>query len=202
MNKYKAIVFDLGNVLIPFDYNRLLKRLDQIDLGLGERFARRYQNNYEVHRLFEKAEISEPEFLRIMTEWTENKISTEDFKIYYSDLFEENKEVSALLPVLKKKYKLVLLSNTNAIHKKYGWKKYDFLKYFDKLILSNEVGSVKPEAKIYEAVENFTRLKPSEHFYIDDIEEYVNAAIKRGWGGAVFENAKKLRERLKEEKIL
>ncbi len=199
---YKAIVFDLGNVLIPFDYSRLLKKLDEIEAGLGNRFAERYKNNYEIHRKFEKAEISEEDFLKTMLEWTENKLTAEEFSIYYSDLFEEDEGVTSLLPLLKKNYTLVLLSNTNAIHKKYGWEKYEFLKYFDKMILSHEVGAVKPEDKIYRAVEEFTHAKPEEHFYIDDIEEYVLAARKRGWDAVRFLNAKQLKEELRKRGLI
>ncbi len=202
MNHYKAIVFDLGNVLIPFDYFKLLNKLDEIDEGLGKRFAERYKNNYEVHRKFEKSEITEEEFLKTMLQWTEGKLKAEKFKIYYSDLFEENSNVTSLLPVLKGNYKLVLLSNTNAIHKKYGWENYEFLRYFDKMILSNEVGAVKPEEKIYRAVENFTQVNPSEHLYIDDIEEYTNAARKLGWDVITFVSAEQLKEELRKRDVL
>ncbi len=186
------IVFDLGNVLIPFDYNRLLKNLNAVDPGLGLRFYNRYKDNYHIHRSYEKWELNEDEFLVIMTDWTENKIGKEDFCRIYSDLFEENKEVSALLPKLKKSYGLILLSNTNYIHRKYGWQKYEFLKYFDKLILSHEVGSIKPEAEIYEAVMDFTGAPPEEHLFIDDIAEYVQGAKDVGWNAVQFINARKL----------
>jgi epoxide hydrolase-like predicted phosphatase len=202
MNHYKAIVFDLGNVLIPFDYLRLLNKLDEIDKGLGKRFAERYKNNYDVHRSFEKSEITEEEFLRIMIQWTEGKLNTEQFKIYYSDLFEENSKVTSLLPILKENYKLVLLSNTNAIHKKYGWEKYGFLKYFDKMVLSHEVRAVKPEEKIYRAVENFTGFKPNEHLYIDDIEEYTAKAKILGWDVIRFIDAEQLKEELRKRNVL
>jgi len=56
-------------------------------------------------------------------------------------------DVVALLPEIKKNYKLYLVSNTNSIHQKYGYQHYEFLKIFDKLFLSHEVGFVKPEKK-------------------------------------------------------
>lgn len=188
----KAIVFDLGNVLIPFDYNRLLDKLNHISEGLGERFYSRYKENYNIHRLFEKNAITEEEFLNTMMQWTENKITKSEFCKIYSDLFEENKAVSSLLPQLKEKYKLVLLSNTNPIHQKYGWQKYAFLKHFNKLVLSHIAEAVKPEPKIYKAVEYFTGLPPEEHLFIDDIQEYVDGAINMGWNAVRFENASKL----------
>jgi len=187
-NNIKVIVFDLGNVLIPFDYNRLIKSMNKIDDGLGDRFSKKYYDNYHVHRQYEAWELSNKEFLEIITEWTEHKIDEENLKHIYADLFVENQETTALLPILKENYKLVLLSNTNFIHQKYGWEKYEFLKHFDKLILSHEIGAIKPEEKIYRAVEAFTKEPSANHIFIDDIAEYVEGAKKCGWDGVQFQS--------------
>ncbi len=184
--KFSAIVFDLGNVLIPFDYDIILNKLNKLKFGLGDRFAKRYKTDYSVHRKFETWELSDDEFLNIMMEWTENALSKNEFCKLYSNIFKVNNDVAALLPKLKKNYKLVLLSNTNSIHQKYGWEKYDFLQYFDKLILSHEIGAVKPDAKIYKAVEEFTKLPSAEHLFIDDVDEYVQGAKNMGWDAVQF----------------
>jgi len=105
-------------------------------------------------------------------------------------------------PSLKKKYELYLLSNTDSIHQKYGWQKYDFLKHFDKLILSHEVGAVKPEKMIYLAVEETSGYPSKEHIFIDDVEEYVNAAKSLGWDGIHFKDYNSLVEELNLRKIL
>jgi len=193
----KVIVFDLGNVLIYFDYGRLKFNLNKIETGLGDRFIKIYYENYHVHQKYEKWELDNDEFLKIMLEWCENKIDAETFKHIYANLFTENIEITRLLAKLKESYKLVLLSNTNYIHKKYGWEQYGFLKHFDKLILSHEVGAIKPEEKIYKAVENFTNQLPVCHLFIDDIELYVNGAKKRGWKGIQFVTNEKLLSDLK-----
>ncbi len=193
-HKYSAIVFDLGNVLIPFDYTPAINKLNQIQTGLGDRFAEFYKSNYSFHRDFERGSIPETSFINKMLEVVDHKIDAETFCRIFSDIFTLNEEVISLLPILKNNYKLFLLSNTNSIHKKYGWQKYEFLKYFDKLILSHEVGSVKPEEKIYRAVEEASGFPSEEHFYIDDIQEYVDAAIKLGWDAVQFVDYHKLVE--------
>ncbi|MDA3861187.1 MAG: HAD family phosphatase [Melioribacteraceae bacterium] len=198
----KVIVFDLGNVLIPFDYNRIIVAMNKIDVGLGDRFIKIYYDNYNIHREFEKWELSNDEFIQILTEWTENKISEKNLKHIYADLFTENKETTALLPILKQNYKLVLLSNTNFIHQKYGWEKYEFLKHFDKLILSHEVGSTKPEEKIFRAVEGFTNEPSESHIFIDDIAEYVEAAKNCSWSGIQFKSHNQLVTDFKKLRIL
>jgi len=131
-----------------------------------------------------------------------NKITADQFCEIYSSVFIENKEITALLPKLKEKYKLVLLSNTNSIHKEYGWKDYDFLKYFDKLILSYEVKAIKPEIEIYKCVENFTKMPPQNHLFIDDIYEYVEAAKSCGWDSIQFMGYENLVEELTTRELL
>ena len=186
--KYSVIVFDLGNVLIPFDYNILIKKLDAVKKGSGKHFFDTYFANYEFHRDFERGKISEEKFIERMLEILDHTIDEEKFCNYFSSIFKQNKEVTALLPALKKKYKLILLSNTNSIHEKYGWEHYGFLKYFDDLILSHKIGAVKPEEKIYRAVEKSSGSPAEEHIFIDDIEEYVNAAKSFGWDGVHFKD--------------
>ena len=200
--KYSVIVFDLGNVLIPFNYNLVIERFNKVKPGLGNKFLDYYKTNYSVHRKFEKGEISQDEFINQMLEVLENKVDKKKFVNDYSKIFTVNEDVASLLPELKKKYMLVLLSNTDSIHKEYGWKDFAFLKYFDKLILSYEVHAVKPEEKIYKSVQSFTKKPPGEHLFIDDIPEYVEGAKNAGWDAVQFTLYEKLVSDLRERKII
>jgi len=184
--KYSVIVFDLGNVLIPFDYQIVLKQLNEIDSGLGVKFSEFFKNNYHIHQSFERWEITTDEFISTLLKVLDNKLGTEEFCKIYSSLFTTNDDVIALLPELKKNYKLELLSNTNYIHQKYGYGHYEFLNHFDKLFLSHEIGAIKPEEKFYKAVETYTQKPPDEHIFIDDVEDYVDGAKKMGWDGIQF----------------
>lgn len=196
MSEISVIVFDLGNVLIKFDYNIVRKKLNSVENNLGDRLRQYYYSNYFLHRNFERGEITEDDFVNTMLKVLDNKIDREFFCEAYSNIFTVNQKVVDLLPLLKKNYQLILLSNTDPLHRKYGWQKYDFLKYFDKIILSYEVGAVKPEDKIYKEVESFTKKQPGEHFFTDDIPEYVDAAKKRGWEAVQFNGYEALKERL------
>ncbi|MGE5498273.1 MAG: HAD-IA family hydrolase, partial [Syntrophothermus sp.] len=175
-DRYSVIVFDLGNVLLPFDYSPMIQKLDNVKEGLGASFSSYYKENYMIHRKFERGDLTDAEFLKVMLEHCGNLIDEETFCRFYSEIFTENAEVTALLPELKKKYMLVLLSNTNNIHREFGYKHYDFFKYFDKLILSHEARAVKPEPEIYRAVESYTGHAPEKHIFIDDIAEYAEGA--------------------------
>jgi putative hydrolase of the HAD superfamily len=201
IRKCSAIVFDLGMVLIPFDYSIAVNKLNQIEKNLGNRFIEFYNSNYHLHREFEKGLMTESEFLNKMLTIVDHKLDRETFCKIYSEIFTLNEDVANLLPVLKKDYKLFLLSNTNSIHRKYGWQDCDFLKYFDELILSYEVKSLKPEEEIYRAVEKASGFSSAEHFFIDDVQEYVDAAKIIGWDAVQFVDYKKLVDDLKERNI-
>ncbi|KAF0153048.1 MAG: HAD family hydrolase [Ignavibacteria bacterium] len=202
MNKYSVIVFDLGKVLIPFDYEPVIQKFNQLKPNLGNKFKVLYAANYHIHQQFERGELTQDKFLEIMLDWLEGIISADEFCFLFSNIFTINQNVVELLPMLKEEYKLILLSNTNEMHKRYGYGKFKFLNYFDKLILSHEVGAIKPEEKIYRTVEAFTQKQSSEHFFIDDIPEYVEGAKKCGWNGTQFVGYEKLVEILKAESIL
>lgn len=202
-HKYSVIVSDLGNVLIPFHYDIMINNLNKIEDGIGNKFIDAYKNNYhEIHRSFERGDLSEDKFINQVLSFLGNKIDKETFCKYYSEIFTVNEDVVNLLPKLKKNYRLVLLSNTNSIHRKYGWQKYKFLEIFEKLILSYEVNAIKPEEKIYRAVENYTKEPSEKHIFIDDVLEYAEGAKKAGWDAIQFIGYKNLIEEFNKRRII
>jgi len=202
LKKYSVIVFDLGNVLLPFDYSKPLSYFNGLKKGLGDKFTMLYRENYHVHGEFEGGILSEEQYLDTMLTWLDHTVTEEQFCKIFSDIFTVNQNVVELIPLLKEKYKVVLLSNTNSIHKRYGYGHLDFLKWFNQIFLSHEIGAVKPEEKIYRTVESYTQKKSSEHFFIDDIQEYVDGAKKCGWDGVQFVNYERLIEDLRNRRIL
>ncbi len=202
MSKFSVIVFDLGNVLIPFDYSITKRRINEVEEGLGDLFEQRYIENMPLYKSYEKWELTDEQFLDEMMKMADGKLEREQFCRFWSEIFTVNEDVASLLPKLKENYTLVLLSNTTHIHQKYGWGEYSFLEHFDKLILSHEVGAYKPEEKIYRAVEAFTDKPSNEHFFTDDIAEYIEGAKKCGWDAAQFTGYENLVKELKKREIL
>jgi putative hydrolase of the HAD superfamily len=200
--KYSAIVFDLGQVIVPFDYIHFVEKVNKHKPGLGEKFLQFYKDNYSTHRDFEKGLLPEQEFISIMLNYLDHIIDGETFCKYWSDIFTPDEKVISLLPLLKQKYKLYLISNTNSIHKRYGFQHYEFLKLFDKLFLSHEVKHIKPEEEIYRAVEKVSGFPSEEHIFIDDILEYVEAAKNLDWDGIQFLGYDDLVMNLKAREIL
>ncbi len=197
----KALVFDLGNVLIFFDWKIAQNRLNELQPELGDKTTKFLKENRELIHSLECGKISDDFFLNKVRSAVNSNLDKNLLAKIYSEIFWENNELTSLLPQLKKQYKLYLLSNTNSIHRKYGWNNYSFLKNFDRLFLSYEIGYVKPEKEIYEFVIKNINIKPDELVYIDDIKEYVDAAIKSGWNAIQYLNFENLLIEFKNYKI-
>lgn len=130
---------------------------------------------------YEKGRISTGEFYRRVTEMLEVTIALPDFKRLFSDIFTTHADLIALLPHLREGYRLFLLSNTCEIHIEWIKREFSLLQHFDELILSHEVGHVKPEREIFDAVLERSDLPPERHLYIDDILHYTEAASGLGF---------------------
>lgn len=184
----KSIIFDLGNVLLFFDWKIAERKLNQIQENAGNLCTKLLKTNRDLIFSLETGRISEKEFLNVIKKKIQLEISDEILALIFSDIFWENTELVEKLSILKNSKKLYLLSNTNFMHRKYGWGKYGFLRLFDKLFLSYELGYVKPSKEIYNLVSNEIKMKPSEILYIDDISEYTESAKELGWNVINFKS--------------
>jgi 2-haloacid dehalogenase len=70
--------------------------------------------------------------------------------------------------------------------------RFDFLDWFDDILLSGDCGILKPDPGIFEIAENRFGLVPEQTVFIDDRSDNVAAAISRNWNGIVFENPRQL----------
>lgn len=197
MNKpIETIIFDLGRVIIGFDHHLVARNLSKIsDFDETMLFDLIFTSGLEIS--FGRGEISPEEFYNKIGQ--EVKISFEKFKTIWNDIFFPPKEeMVKLLGELKGRYKLYLLSNTNALHFEYVKNKYEILEIFEEYILSYQVGVSKPDKRIYLEALARSNSPPERCIYIDDIKEFAEAATKVGMKGIHFEGAKKLRRKLQE----
>jgi putative hydrolase of the HAD superfamily len=102
-----------------------------------------------------------------------------------------------LLEALARRYRLILLSNTNPLHFDALAANYPILRHFHRRILSYEVGAMKPSPAIYAAALAAAEADPQECFYTDDIPAYVEAARKAGIDAVQFVSQQQLEADLK-----
>ena len=110
----------------------------------------------------------------------EFKTSDEEFDKGWNSMYMELVPgIEQLLQELRQTYRLVVLTNTNAIHaQKWPILFSSVLGYFEKVFSSHEIGARKPEKKAYETVLDYLGLDPHRIIYLDDNLEFVRAAAE------------------------
>jgi len=185
----KTIVFDLGKVLIPFDFQRGYDRLAPYCAYEPKQIPERLRTCDLVSR-FESGQVEPRPFVDEISRILESKATYDEFCGIWSSIFLPDTLVpEELVIALKKRYRMLVLSNTNAIHFPMVREAYPILSHFDDYILSYEVGALKPESKIYQAAIAKAQARPEEMFFTDDIAAYVEGAKLHGIDAVQFQNA-------------
>jgi FMN phosphatase YigB (HAD superfamily) len=180
-----ALIFDFGNVVATFDYARACARLgassgrsgaallDQAcAAGLGDLLTR-----------YESGMLDDAAFAAGFGRLIEcDGLALETFAPAWADIFTLNEPVARLIEHLDAVgYRLVLGSNTNPIHARQFRRQFAAtLERFDRLVLSYEVGAVKPSARFYEACVAAAGVPPGRCVFIDDRPENVAGASTAG----------------------
>ena len=195
-----VVVFDLGKVLVDFDYSiaarrvaaRSSKAIEHLDQFLSA-------SPFLVQ--FESGQLSPRQFFAEVQKVTGFHGDIDEFSGYFADIFAPMPEMVELHAGLRQKnIPTYIFSNTNEIAVGHIRRKYPFFSGFDGYILSYEVGAMKPHAKIYEALETMARRSGPDILYIDDRAENVQAGAARSWQIVLHESPQKTRAAL--EKFL
>ena len=195
--KLKAIIFDIGRVLVRIDVGRAMQ-----GLASGGSLS-----PSELWTAIEK----DPRW----ADWQEGRMSARDWYLHLTKrfggnyTFEQFTEVwnrvldpnpiqeDAFLKSLSKRYRLALLSNTDPIHVQHLEASYSFFVFFPIRIYSCAVGASKPNPLIYKEALRALKVKANEAVYIDDIAAYVEAAKRLGMAGIQFQSPAQLTADLK-----
>jgi glucose-1-phosphatase len=193
-SKFRAIIFDIGRVLINLDIHKAQLALAKgLQLGPEEIWS---------------AILKDPRF----PDWQEGRISPRDWHLHlcqrfslaldfdqFTKVWNSTLDPQPMLPDtffahLSKSYRLALLSNTDPIHVAYLETNYTFFRYFAKpvRIYSCAVGASKPNPLVFREALRACKVQAHEAVYIDDIAEYAQAASALGCAGLQFHNAQAL----------
>lgn len=197
-----ALIFDLGNVIIAFDFARGYRALSPHTPIPPDDISARIADTGVVPP-YERGEISSGDFYQTLTAALDLDLSYERFCELWSTIFLPDPLIpDGLLANLHQRHRLVLLSNTNEIHFQMIHRTYPILRHFDALVLSYEVGAMKPDPRIYEAAVQEAGRPPGECFYIDDVPEFVEAGRRCGLDAVPFTGARELERHLRERRLL
>ena len=193
----KLFVFDLGNVILPFDNRQIAEKLHARSVMKGVSPADIFSYLFDLRcgsiNGYEEGLSSSMEFFLDVRDRYKLRLEFEEFREIWNNIFRENFEVNEIIVYLKARcVPLFLLSNTNELHFTHIIERYPIVHLMDEWILSFEVGAKKPKKRIYDAIFEKTDVRRDQVFYIDDVEEYVELARGMGMKGLVFREAEDL----------
>ena len=196
MGRPYALIFDFGNVIAHFDYARAAERFGR-SLGLSaQEFMQRGREAglTEVIKQYESGGLTSEAFHRRVGELTGLDVDFERFAADWADIFWAIEPVHRLIAGLRGLgYTLVLGSNTNELHARHFRVQFaEVFRHFDRLVLSYEVGRIKPDAGFFLACAEAAARPPGECVFIDDLPENVEGANKAGLIGVTFTDISQL----------
>jgi 2-haloacid dehalogenase len=185
----KAVVFDLGKVLVDFDYQLAARRLAPLSRLDIDAFRRLIDQSPLLHEL-ETGRIDFPTLVGVMVRETGYAGSLEFFQEAFTDIFTAIPEVIGLHAELRARgVPTYLLSNTSGVASDHVRRRFPFFAHFDGYVMSHEVGHMKPAAPIYEALERMAGLNGADLLYLDDRIDNIEAALARGWQALLHQDA-------------
>ena len=183
----KNVVFDIGNVLVTFEWERLAKEIGFTDKDLQVLAEKVIGDRWDE---FDRGVMPEDEALKYVQEaipGLEEKFATLWHRI--DEAIHVYPYVNEWMRELKSEgYKIYLLSNfPKRLFEKEANEKFDFIRYTDGKVISSFVKMIKPDREIYEYLFNTYSLKPEECVFVDDRAKNVEAAKALGMKGIIFE---------------
>ena len=190
MQNINNIIFDLGGVIMNIDVKRTQKAFTEMGVKnindyFGHGFAASFFKDHE------SGKISDEVFVQKIKE--EIRLDLADSKVinaWNALLLNFPPERIVLLEEIKKKYRIFLFSNTNAIHHKRFMEIYrqaypesELDDHFEKAYYSHILGHRKPDKPGFEIIIKENRLDPQETLFVDDAFINVEAAIRCGLKG-------------------
>lgn len=199
----RAIIFDFGNVLLEWNPRLVYRHYFQNNEEAMEQFLHEvnfmdWNAQQDKGRTFAEgvADLSRefPQYSDLIQAYHDNWIES------IGDSFAGTVEI--LKQLKKAGYALYGLSNWSAETFPHAREKYDFFHLFDDIVISGEVGSIKPEPEIFEILLARVGRPAQECLFIDDSLANIRQAQNMGFVTVHFESAEKLAEALRGLKLL
>lgn len=179
--KPSIAVFDLGKVLVDFDYSIAGRRIAaRSKLSASE--VQQFLDHSPLLYRYETGLMTRQEFYETVREHTGFAGDLAEFGEFFADIFTEMPEMTALHTALRRRgVPSYIFSNTNDLAIEHIRRAFPFFANFDGYIFSYEVGAMKPAAQIYEELEKLSGKRGADIVYLDDRQENIAAGAARGW---------------------
>jgi HAD superfamily hydrolase (TIGR01509 family) len=196
-SKFRAIIFDIGRVLIKVDISRAMAGLSTgIKLPPQEAWSSIEKDPRWTD--WQEGRMSPKDWHLHLTKRLGGSLSFEQFtEVWNSALSPEPIQSEQFLERLSENYRLALLSNTDPIHMSREEERFPFFRFFPTRVYSYRVGASKPDPIIYREALRACKVRAKEAIYIDDVSAYALAAQRLGMTGIVFQNPEQLQTDLR-----
>jgi HAD superfamily hydrolase (TIGR01509 family) len=189
----KAVVFDLGKVLVEFDYGiagrKLAARATMAAADLGK-----FLVHVPLIIRYETGLLTSEEFYQEVRRGSGFLGDMEEFASLFADIFTPIEPMVGLQAELRRLgFPTYIFSNTNELAIRFIRRRFPFFQNFDGYILSYEHRSMKPESRLYEVVESESGCRGAEILYLDDRLENIETGAARGWQVILQESPEKSR---------
>lgn len=190
-----AVIFDIGNVLIEWQPERFYDRT------IGEDRRKAFFAAIDLHGMNDRVDRGET-FVDVVRETAEAHRDWADEIMMWHDRWVDmaapaiDRSVSILRALRRADVPVFALSNFGIQTFEIGVEHYPFLEEFDRKYISGYMGTAKPDALIYQMVEDDCGVSPTGLLFVDDREENLVAARARGWQTHLFEGPQGWEDRL------
>ncbi len=191
----RAVIFDLGGVIVKFTNDQYYHRLAEIS-GKKHEFVKRAVESKELP-LLESGKISITEFNAAVAKKLDIKTGRMDWFSFYKKTVKLDMAMLKLVDSLHKRHVTAFLTNIDESRYLYTAKILD-MDLFDYKFQSCYLGMRKPDPRIYVHVLKKMHIKPEEAVYIDDRLENVRGAKRVGINAVHFKNRRFLGLKLAE----
>lgn len=190
LEKVNAIIFDVGNVIIGFNHQAICEHLKPFTtLSVREIYQGIFSSG--CVRQYDEGNISSKEFHEITTKriQADSRLTFQAFVQAWQATFIENPDIDRLLNRIKPEIKKILLSNTNELHWRFVAGLPIIKRHFADAavqVLSFRLGVSKPNEVIFQEAITRCSSTPEEILYVDDVAAYVEAFIRFGGRGVIY----------------
>lgn len=203
MKKINTIIFDLGGVLIDWNPRYLFEKIfseeREMDYFLSTICTPQWNEEQDAgRRLSDGTDI-------LVKEYPEYELAIRSYYGRWDEMLGGSIDESVhILEELKEQNKVRLYALTNWSAETYpiAYFQYDFLQYFEDIIVSGKEGIRKPSPQIYQLACDRFKTRPESTLFIDDNLRNIKAAKKFGLQTFHFEQPEKLRKELKQVDLL
>jgi len=174
----RAFLFDIGNVLVRFDYGRVFRALAE-EVG-DERVGLLEPGIRALGQEMERGALSSDEFVGEVVGQLGGKVGAEEFRRVFNDIFWLNEPMESLVAQLRGRVPLYLFSNTSELHERHLFASYPVFRQFDGGFYSWSAGCMKPDESFYHGALAELGLAPSEIAYVDDLPDNIATGRRIG----------------------